>query len=87
MHTVFGIQFRHRALALHGLQCNAGLEPSVMVPAFLHVLISSLLETSRLQTIASVTVRFSGRNSGATEREYTACAKAGLRALGLGWEV
>ena len=34
-----------------------------MVPAFLHVLISSLLETSRLQIVASVTVRFPGGSS------------------------
>ena len=60
MHAVFGGQFRHRALALHGLQRHAGLEPRIMVPAFLHVLISSLLETSRRQIVASVTVRFSG---------------------------
>jgi putative transposase len=34
-----------------------------MVPAFLHVLISSFLETSRRQIVAYVTVRFSGRSS------------------------
>jgi hypothetical protein len=63
MHTVFGGQLRNRALALHGFQRHAGLEPHVMVPAFLHVLISSLLETSRRQIVAYVTVPFSGNSS------------------------
>jgi hypothetical protein len=60
MHAVFGGQFRHCALALHSLRCHAGLEPRVMVPAFLHILISSLVETSRRQIAASITVRFAG---------------------------
>jgi hypothetical protein len=38
-------------------------EARVMVPAFPHVLISSFLETSRRQIVASVTVRFSGGSS------------------------
>ncbi len=34
-----------------------------MVPAFLHSLISSFLETNKAQIVASVTVRFSGGSS------------------------
>lgn len=49
MHAVFGGQFRHCALALYGFQRHASLEPRVMVPAFLHILISSFLETGRRQ--------------------------------------
>ncbi len=45
------------------LPAPRGFEPSVMVPAFLHILISSFLETSRRQIIASVSVRFSGSSS------------------------
>src|SRR5690606_23504610 len=60
MHAIFGGQFRHRALALQGFQRHTGFEPRVMVPALLHVPISSFLETSRRQIVASVTVRFSG---------------------------
>jgi len=56
MHAVFGRQLRHRALALHGLQRHTGSEPRVMVPAFLHVLIFSILETNRRQTVAYLTV-------------------------------
>jgi hypothetical protein len=41
----------------------AGLEASVVVPAFLHVLISSFSEASRRQSVACVTVRFSGSSS------------------------
>ncbi|MFV0409922.1 MAG: type I restriction endonuclease subunit R, EcoR124 family, partial [Paracoccus sp. (in: a-proteobacteria)] len=41
-----------------------GLEACIMVPALLHVLISSSLETSKRQIVASVTVRFSGGSSG-----------------------
>jgi hypothetical protein len=63
MHAIFGRQLRHRALPLHGLQRHSRFERRIVVPAFRHVLISSRLETSRLQIIASVTVRFSGRSS------------------------
>lgn len=63
MHAVFGCQFRHRALALQRFQRHAGLEACIMVPALLHVLISSSLETNKRQIIASVTVRFPGSSS------------------------
>jgi|GEM_PF-3873449 len=63
MHAIFRSQFRHGALALHGLQRHASLEDRVVIPAFAHVLISSLLEINRRQFVASVTVRFSGRCS------------------------
>ena len=46
VHAIVGREFRHRALALDGLQRDAGLEACIMVPAFAHVLISSSLETS-----------------------------------------
>jgi hypothetical protein len=36
MHAVFGRQFRHSALALHGLKRHARLEARVMVSAFPH---------------------------------------------------
>ncbi|MGR3248783.1 MAG: AAA family ATPase, partial [Paracoccus sp. (in: a-proteobacteria)] len=45
-------------------QRNTSLESRVMVPAFLHLLISSLLKTSKSQIGASVTVPFSGSSSG-----------------------
>ncbi|WP_206364111.1 hypothetical protein, partial [Paenirhodobacter ferrireducens] len=41
----------------------ASLEARVVISAFRHVLISSFLETSRRQIVASVTVQFSGRCS------------------------
>ncbi len=63
MHAIFGGQLRHSALALQGFHRNTGLEPSIMVPAFFNVLIFSLLETSRRQIVASVTVRLSGSSS------------------------
>ena len=63
MHAIFGCQLRHCALAPHGFQRHTGFEPRVMVPAFLHILISWFLEISRRQIIAYVTVRFSGRSS------------------------
>jgi hypothetical protein len=62
-HTVVSGQLRHCAFALHGLQRQAGLENSVMIPALLHILISSFLETSRRQIVASVTARLSGSSS------------------------
>lgn len=40
-----------------------GLEPSVMVLGFLHVLISCLLKAGHRQIVDSVTVRFTGRSS------------------------
>ena len=46
MYAVFGRRLRHNALALLGFQRHTGFEPRVMVPAFLHVLISSFLEIS-----------------------------------------
>jgi branched-chain amino acid transport system ATP-binding protein len=49
-----------------------------MVPAFLHNLISSFLETSKAQIIASVTVRFSGGSS-----EFGASADEIVDFLGL----
>ncbi|MGR3471971.1 MAG: hypothetical protein ACU0DA_13660, partial [Paracoccus sp. (in: a-proteobacteria)] len=52
-----------RALALQSFQRNTSLESRVMVPAFLHLLISSLLKTSKSQIGASVTVLFSGSSS------------------------
>jgi uncharacterized protein len=52
-----------------------------MVPAFLHVLISSLLETSRRQIIASVTVRFSGSSSGMPKRSSLLPSLQGLATL------
>jgi hypothetical protein len=63
MHAILGCQLGPCAIALHGFQRHAGLEPCIMVPAFLHVLISSFLETSRRQIQASITDRFSGRDS------------------------
>lgn len=53
-------QFRHPALALHGLQRHARLEPRVEVPAFPHVQTSSFLEANRCQIVAYLNVRFSG---------------------------
>ena len=69
MTPMFSGQLRHRALSLHGFQSNVRLERRVVVPAFRHVLISSCLETSRLQIVASGTVRFSRRNSPFLGRE------------------
>jgi hypothetical protein len=46
MHAMFGSQFRHRALTLHGFQHHASLEARILVPAFAPVLISSSLEIS-----------------------------------------
>ncbi len=63
MHAIFGYQLGHRAFAFRSFQRHTGFKPRVMVPAFLHVLISSFLETSRRQIIASVTVQFSGNSS------------------------
>ena len=63
MHAIFGSQFRHRALALNSFQRHESLEARIMVPAFPHALISSFLQTSRPQIVASVTVRFSGSSS------------------------
>ena len=63
MDAVFRGHFRHGALALYGLERNAGLEARVMVPAFRQVPISSFLKTSRRQSLAYITVRFSGRCS------------------------
>jgi hypothetical protein len=40
-----------------------------MIPAFAHILISSLLEISRRQFVASVTVRFSGSSSLNTDED------------------
>ncbi len=53
-------QLRHHASALYRFQRRAGLEPRVRVPAFLHILISSLLGISRRQIGTCITVRFSG---------------------------
>ena len=64
MHAVIGGQFRHRALSLHGLQRHPRPERRVVAYAFRHVPISSCLETSRRQIVASVTIRFSGGSSG-----------------------
>ncbi len=60
----------NRFVFLNLLVLHAGFEPSVMVPAFLHILISSSLETSRRQIIASVTVRFSGSSSTSLEKYF-----------------
>jgi hypothetical protein len=60
MHAIFGCQLRQCALALLGFQRHAGLEPRIMVPAFLHILISRLLEINRRQIATSVTFQFLG---------------------------
>jgi hypothetical protein len=49
--------------SLHGLQRNTRLERRIVIPSFRHVLISSCLEISRLQIVASVTDRISGGSS------------------------
>lgn len=46
-----------------GKERAEGFEPRVMVPEFLHILISWFLEISRHQIVAYVTVRISGRSS------------------------
>ena len=48
---------------LYGFRRHTRLERRIMVPAFRHVRISLSLEISRLQIVASVTVRFSGGSS------------------------
>jgi hypothetical protein len=55
-----------------------------MVPAFLHVLISSSLETSRRQIVASVTVRFSGGGSNLTVVADTIDGPLALPQIGSG---
>lgn len=62
MHAILDCPFRHSVLALHEVQHNAGFDHRLMVPALFNVLISSLLEISRLQIVASVTIRFWGSN-------------------------
>jgi hypothetical protein len=52
-------QLSPRASAFYRVQRHAGLEPRVMAPAFLYILIHSLLGISRRHIGAYVTVRFS----------------------------
>jgi hypothetical protein len=86
MHAIFRGQLRHGALALHRLQRYASLEARVTIPALPHILISSSLEISRRQFVASVTVRFSGRCSD-PRKELEADAFAGAAAKLLGKSV
>lgn len=70
MYAIFVCQLRHSALALHGFLRHTDFDPRVMVPAFLHILISAFLETSRRQIAAYATVRFSGSSSDRYDRSH-----------------